>query len=254
MTLRSTLKELYAGTGPRLRSLRWLLLAFDVAVVIFFLVTTFMAPTPWLLVTDYVLAAILFLDYAGRWVAADDRVGYPMKPMPLVDAAVLLSLLAPALLENLGFLRVLRTLRLLRSYHVLRELRHTSPFFARHEEVVFSALNLIVFVFLVSALVYVLQVHHNESINDYVDALYFTVTTLTTTGFGDITLTGSIGRLLAVVIMIVGVSLFLRLIQTIFRPAKINYACPDCGLTRHEPDAVHCKHCGRTLRIPTQGE
>jgi voltage-gated potassium channel len=94
----------------------------------------------------------------------------------------------------------------------------------------------------------------NPSIENYVDALYFTVATLTTTGFGDITLEGDSGRLLAIVIMVFGVALFLRLVQTIFRPQKVRYECPDCGLNRHEPDAVHCKHCGRVLHIETEGE
>jgi voltage-gated potassium channel len=164
-----------------------------------------------------------------------------------------MTLLAPAVTESFAFLRVLRALRLMRSYHVLRELRGASPFFARHEPVIFSALNLLVFIFVVSALVYVLQVRTNAQITDYVDALCFTVTTLTTTGFGDITLTGPEGRLLSVLIMIVGVSLFLRLIQTIFRPSRVDYECPDCGLKRHDRDAVHCKHCGRLLHIPNDG-
>jgi voltage-gated potassium channel len=53
--------------------------------------------------------------------------------------------------------------------------------------------------------------------------------------------------------MVVGVALFLRLVQTIFRPSKVKYECPDCGLSRHELDAIHCKHCGRKLRIRTEG-
>jgi voltage-gated potassium channel len=85
------------------------------------------------------------------------------------------------------------------------------------------------------------------------DALYFTVTTLTTTGFGDVILVGSQGRILAVVVMIVGVALFIRLVQTIFRPTKVRYECPQCGLTRHDLDAVHCKHCGHELHIRTEG-
>jgi len=56
-----------------------------------------------------------------------------------------------------------------------------------------------------------------------------------------------------VVIMVVGVALFLRLAQTVFRPQKTRYTCPDCGLTRHDADAVHCKHCGRTIKIETEG-
>jgi voltage-gated potassium channel len=111
-----------------------------------------------------------------------------------------------------------------------------------------------VFVFVMTALVYVLQVHNNPSINNYVDALYFTVTALTTTGFGDITLQGTTGRLLSVIILLLGVALFLRLVQTIFRPSRVIFECPDCGLNRHEADAVHCKHCGRVLHITTSGD
>jgi len=52
----------------------------------------------------------------------------------------------------------------------------------------------------------------------------------------------------------VGVALFFRLAQAVFRPAKVRYTCPSCGLNRHEPDAVHCKHCGQTINIATEGE
>jgi voltage-gated potassium channel len=56
-----------------------------------------------------------------------------------------------------------------------------------------------------------------------------------------------------VLMMVLGVALFFRLAQAIFLPTKIAYSCPSCGLDRHEPDAVHCKHCGETVNIPTHG-
>ena len=86
------------------------------------------------------------------------------------------------------------------------------------------------------------------------DSLYFTVTALTTTGFGDITLPGTTGRLLTVAIMFFGVTLFLRLAQSMFRPHKVRFPCPRCALQRHEPDAVHCKACGEVLGIPDEGD
>jgi voltage-gated potassium channel len=186
-------------------------------------------------------------------LADSDRGAFLVKPMTIVDFIVIASLFVPALIGNFVFLRLVRSLRLLRSYVVARHLRNHSRFFARNEDVIFSVLNLTVFIFVVTAAVFVLQVQVNDSINNYVDALYFTITTLTTTGFGDVILVGSAGRLLAVVIMIVGVALFIRLVQTIFRPRRTHHECPDCGLTRHEPDAVHCKHCGRQLHIRTEG-
>jgi voltage-gated potassium channel len=104
-----------------------------------------------------------------------------------------------------------------------------------------------------TGLIFATQHLVNDQIRNYADALYFTVTALTTTGFGDITLQGTSGRLLSVLVMIVGVTLFLRLVQVMLRPNKVRYKCPECGLLLHDIDAVHCKHCGETLKIETEG-
>jgi voltage-gated potassium channel len=133
------------------------------------------------------------------------------------------------------------------------ELRQDMPFFRRHEEALIAGMHLAVFVFVMTALVYETQRSINPKIADYADALYFTVTALTTTGFGDITLEGKFGKLLSVVIMICGVTLFLRLAQALFRPRKVRFPCPSCGLQRHDVDAVHCKACGVVLAIPDEG-
>jgi voltage-gated potassium channel len=104
-----------------------------------------------------------------------------------------------------------------------------------------------------TGLIYATQHRVNDQITNYADALYFTVTALTTTGFGDITLEGTSGRMLSVAVMIVGVTLFLRLVQVMLRPSKVRHKCPECGLLLHDIDAVHCKHCGETLKIETEG-
>ena len=165
---------------------------------------------------------------------------------------VIASLFVSAFGANLGFLRVLRTVRLLRSYNVLGRLKKLSPAVRRNEEVILASLNFAVFVVMVSSLVFVTQRGSNEKIVDFVDALYFTVAALSTTGFGDVTLIGStFGELLSVAMMIVGITLFFRLAQAVFRPGgKVRHPCPQCGLQRHDPDAVHCKACGRVLNIP----
>jgi voltage-gated potassium channel len=122
--------------------------------------------------------------------------------------------------------------------------------------VIHAALNLAVFVFMISAVVYVTQREINPKIEDFVDALYFTVAALSTTGFGDITLLGSTsGELLSIAMMFVGITLFFRLAQAAFRPSgKVLHPCPQCGLQRHEPDAVHCKACGQVLNIPNDND
>ena len=64
---------------------------------------------------------------------------------------------------------------------------------------------------------------------------------------------GIAGKLTSIVTMIVGISLFVKLAQAVFRPNKVFYECTHCGLRRHEPDAVHCKACGNLLKIPDDG-
>ena len=251
--LKQFLREIYYGYTPRALFARYVFLAFDVLIVSYFVVTTFLEFETWIVYVDIAIGVVLLIDFLGRLVSQSDRFAFLAKPMTIIDFIVITSLFVPALVGNFAFLRLVRSLRLMRSYIVVRELRDVSKFFAKNEDVIFSALNLLVFIFVVTATVYELQVPVNESINNYVDALYFTITTLTTTGFGDVILVGSTGRLLAIIIMVVGVALFLRLVQTIFRPSKVRHDCPDCGLTQHDADAVHCKHCGRQLRIRTEG-
>lgn len=252
--MRAVLKRLYYGKEPAARYFRFGLLGFDLITVAFFIASSALEPSVTLYVIDYVIALVLIADFVARGIIFNRPWRFILQITSILDLVVILSLLLPAFIDNLAFLRIIRMLRLLRSYHIVRELREIWPWFRQNQAIIESAINLVVFVFVVTAIVLVVEQDRNPQINHYLDALYFTVTTLTTTGFGDITMTDTAGRLLAVLIMVVGVSLFLRLVQTIFRPPKVLHPCPDCGLKRHDPDAIHCKHCGHTLKIATEGE
>lgn len=253
--LRHRVHALYHGHTRRSEAFRYALLAFDLLTIFFFVAASMVPDEPaWMRLVDNAVAVVLLADYLARFSISGNRVRYVFSLVGLADAVVIVTLLAGAFLENMAFLRVVRALRLIRSYHLMHDLRARFAFFRANEDVIHSTLNLIVFIFVITAVVYVMQVRVNPAIATYVDALYFTVTTLTTTGFGDITLQGGSGRVLSVLIMVVGVTLFLRLLQTIFRPPKVRFRCPACGLTRHEPDAIHCKHCGTIINIETEGD
>jgi voltage-gated potassium channel len=252
-SLRERLQHLYLGDDEVARRFRYGLVAFDVTTILVFLVSSFAREEPWMVALDLVVAVLLSIEFAARLYAEPSRKQLLLSFATVADLVVIVSLLLAAFAENLAFLRIVRSLRLLRSYHLLRDLRRESPWFRLHEDIIQRTANLGVFIFIVTSVVYVTQHLTNPKISNYVDALYFTITTLTTTGFGDITLEGVGGRLLAVVIMFVGVGLFLRLLQAIFRPYKVRFECPDCGLLVHDIDAVHCKHCGRILPIRDEG-
>ena len=229
------------------------LFAFDVLTVLAFLVLTFVPQTSWVVTVEAVIGTLMLVEITGRLLIANRRLRFLVRPGTLVDLAIIVTLLIPPLVGSFAFLRVFRAVRLFRALRIIRDLKRHNRWMIEHGELIGSATNLVVFVFITSAIVYEMQAWRHSGIETFSDALYFTVATLTTTGFGDITLVGESGRLLSVAIMIVGISLFVKLAQSIVRPSKIHYECQVCGLSRHDPDAVHCKHCGTVVHIDTEG-
>lgn len=251
--LRHSLRDLYEGHDARTRWFLYGLLAFDFVSLLFIIATSFLPRSEATRALDLIFGTIFLVEFAARFIAIRRPLRELARLTTWTDVAAIASLLASASGEAAGFLRVLRTLRLLRTFHVLEHLRRDSALFRRHEEVLSAVANLSVFIFVMTGVVYETQRHGNPNIANYADALYFTVTALTTTGFGDITLPGTAGRLITVVIMIFGVTLFLNLARVLFNPSKVRFNCPACGLSRHDRDAVHCKACGGMLNIPDEG-
>ncbi len=250
---RALLRELYQGGTARAQRFRYGLLALDLVTVAFIVATSFTPRGPLVEVADTLLGVLLLAEFLARLGASRRPLRDLTHPLVIADAVAVLSFLVPLTSEGAGFLRALRVVRLLRTRRLLERLRRDLPFFHQREEAVVATADLAVFIFVMTGLVYETQHRANPHIGNYADSLYFTVTALTTTGFGDITLPGTSGRLLTVVIMFCGVTLFLRLAQAMFRPSKVRFPCPRCALQRHEPDAVHCKACGEVLDIPDEG-
>ena len=249
--LRSTLRLLYHSSSPTAQRFQFAVLIVDLSIIAFFIATPLLRDNPSFLWIDYSIAALLALDFGARALASTDILRWLRQLPVIVDIFILLTLLAPGWLVNLGFLRILRLWTLSRSSSVWRPLKKRG--LGGYQDTIQAVINLLVFLFIVTGFVYTAFVNEDSGIVGYVDALYFTVATVTTTGFGDITLPGTWGKLASIVIMIIGISLFVRLAQSIFRPNKVHFPCPQCGLQKHDPDAVHCKACGHVLNIPDQG-
>ena len=214
-SLRERLRLLYFGNSETAHRFRYGLLVFDIATVLFIIATSFMAWAPWLEWLDLIFGLLILADFCARLYASPHPIREFAHPSTWADMVAIFSFLAPVAGEGLGFLRILRTLRLLHTYQLVARLRADSSFFRRNEEAIIAVVRLGVFLFIMTGVVYETQHWRNPEIANYVDALYVTVSTLTTTGFGDITLEGSLGRLIAILIMIFGVTLFLRLLQAL---------------------------------------
>jgi voltage-gated potassium channel len=245
--------ELYEGESRGAVRFRYGLLLFDLLTIVFLVATSFVEGGPVLELIDATIGLVILGEFLARLSVSRHRLHDLFHPLGLADIAVIISFTAPISGHGLGFLRALRVLRLLRTYRIASRMRRDFPFVRRNYDTIVAGTHLFVFLFVMTAIVYETQHRQNPEIANYIDALYFTVATLTTTGFGDITLKGTEGRLLSIVMMIVGISLFLRMVQVLFRARKMHHRCASCGLSEHESDAVHCKRCGALLAYEPNG-
>ena len=188
-----TLRYYYESDTPVAHRFRYALLAFDIVTILFVVATSFAPRSETLEKLDLVFGVIILADFLARLAISRHRLREFARPATWADIAAIASFLAPVTGEMVGFLRVLRTVRLLHTYELLARLRQDSRWFRRNEEVVLATVNLAVFLFIMTGIVYETQHARNPAIGNYIDALYFTVATLTTTGFGDITLMGTTG-------------------------------------------------------------
>jgi voltage-gated potassium channel len=233
------------GVGGRLGArAAYGLLALDLVAVTWVVFESFLPRGGFVLAVDIALGLVLAAEFVLRLRAAPSVRRELLHPGGIADLLAVIAFLAAPFLPGWGFLRSLRILRLLRSARLVAHLRHDLPVFRRNQDAFVAAADLTVFITVMTGIVHATQQATNPHIANWADALYFT---------GDITLPGTTGRLISVVIMLAGVTLFLRLAQALFRPTKVRFRCHACGLGRHEPDAVHCKACGALLNIPDEG-
>ena len=248
-SLRGCLRELYHGSTPAAVRFRLSVIALDLLLIGFFIVTPVIREQQVYLIVDYAIAVVVGVDLIARALAAPTARRWLLRPSNWVDFVVLLTLLFPLWLSNFAFLRVMRLWSLFHSEFfwdtIARKYDDT-----RWEETGKALATLVTYLFIATGFVYALYARRHPEIHGYIDALYFTVTAVTTTGFGDITLPGPSGKLISIVIMVSGITLFVRLAQALVRPNKVRFTCPSCGLMRHDVDAVHCKACGVLINIP----
>jgi voltage-gated potassium channel len=249
---RSRVRALYFGhTEAALRFQGWLL-ALDLLIIGFFIVSQFIQEQPWFWIADLVIALFVAVDLGARLFAFGSLRRWLKYPETWIDLVVLATLMFPAMLHNWGFLRILRLWSVVRSerfWNVINRGRWDETYV---EDLTKAIVTLVVFIFCAAGLTQALFLGQHPKLNNFIDALYFVTTSLTTTGYGDITLDSAGGRLFSIALMLIGISLFFTIAQKAFAPPHKIIGCA-CGVVRHDNDARFCKGCGETLPSPLRG-
>ena len=106
--IRDSLRTLYHGRSSAAIRFQMAVIVVDLAIIAFFIATPVLQKWPSFLWIDYSVAALLAFDVIARMLASSNLRRWLQQPTVWVDVFILMTLLMPATLANLGFLRILR--------------------------------------------------------------------------------------------------------------------------------------------------
>jgi len=147
----------------------------------------------------------------------------------------------------LGWLRILRLLRFVNNKFIF-------VCIVKDETIIFSRLiyTFIAIIFIFSGIIFQVEyLNNSEEFRSFIDTVYFSIVTITTVGFGDVTPDSELGRLLTILMILIGSVLILPQVgdsikQLITTVNQENDSC-DLNLDAQNEDSEYCKVCGRNL-------
>ncbi len=212
-------------------------------------------------VAEWVFTVLFTIEYALRLIAVKAPLRYARSFFGVVDLLAILPSYLAVFVAGAQTLLVVRILRLLRVFRVLK-----LGYFLGEADVLMVALRasrrkITVFLAAVMTLVVITGslmylVEDGNGFDNIPRSIYWAIVTVTTVGFGDITPKTVLGQSLASLLMIMGYGIIavptgivsVEIAQA-GRKAQLvsTQACPSCGREGHDHDASHCKFCGTHL-------
>lgn len=213
-------------------------------------------------VIEWVITIFFTLEYIGRILSVGRPLKYIFSFYGIIDLLAMLPAYIDLLFPGLHFLVSLRAIRLLRVFRILKLVHFVGAGNALVEALRKSRNKIAVFLFAVIVICIILGtimylVEGAESgFTSIPISIYWTIVTLTTVGFGDITPQTPFGQFVSVIIMILGYGIIAvptGLITAQFMSKhegesdNNTQSCPNCSRYGHRDDADYCYHCGAKL-------
>lgn len=218
----------------------------------------------YLRICEWIFTGLFTIEYIARLLAVRRPFQYAFSFFGIVDLLAVTPTYLSLFLWGGQYLLVIRTLRLLRVFRILKLGRYVSESQAlmsalqasRHKITVFM-LSVATVVTIMGTLMYLVE-GGEHGFTSIPRSIYWAIVTLTTVGYGDIAPTTVLGQALSSLIMIVGyaiiaiptgiVTVELNNLQAqknkVKAEATQSSPCNRCQRPSRDPDALFCKFCG----------
>ena len=211
-----------------------------------------------LVIIEWFFTILFTIEYILRLYSTEHSVKYSTSFFGVVDLLAILPTYLSIFIPGAQSLLVIRGLRLLRIFRVFKLSRYLGEANILSEAIIQSRTRIVVFLSTITVLSFItgagmyLVEGPKHGFTSIPQSVYWAITTLTSTGYGDTVPITPIGKLLAIFIMIMGYSLIIvptGIISTeMMKLGDIStQACKNCSKEGHDFNAKFCKHCGFEL-------
>jgi len=215
---------------------------------------------PVLVGLEWGFTLLFTLEYGLRIYCSPNRWSYIKSYFGLIDLLSILPSYLGLVFTDTSYLLVIRLLRVLRIFRVLKLIAYINEaqvliraiFKSRRKIFVFFLVVLILAV-IFGAMMYVVEGPAN-GFSSIPRSIYWTIVTITTVGYGDITPHTPLGQVIASFAMLTGYSIIAvptgiltAELANEMRNERNLTECDNCGQRGHERDARYCFHCGSPL-------
>ncbi len=212
-----------------------------------------------LIALEWGFTMLFTLEYAVRLWSSPEPRKYIFSFFGIVDLLSVVPTYLGLFLTGPQFLVVLRTIRLLRAFRILKMARYmrgaevlVNALIGAKEKVLVFLSAVVTLVFILGTLMHVIEGGQN-GFDNIPKSIYWAVITLTTVGYGDIVPATALGKFVASAIMILGygiIAIPTGLVGVEMAKAEKKYPkdhCPRCGEVEHLAEPRYCHKCGEKM-------
>lgn len=216
----------------------------------------------YLILLEWIITGLFTIEYILRIISINKPFKYIFSFYGIVDFLAIVPMYLSFFVVGSSILSVIRSLRLLRLFKILNHPQFTGHYFQLKQAIHASKGKIAVFIYfvlistiIIGSLMYVVE-GKQSGFTSIPMSIYWTIVTLTTVGYGDISPATPLGQFIASFVMILGYGIIA--VPTGIVTAEIakktnpknsnpKTPCSECGAEDYPDNANFCHHCGHPL-------